>query len=497
MLPRAAERRSTMAEAIGSLVSYEQFGAVGDGVADDMAAICAAHEFANERGLDVRARDDATYYIGGRAMCAIIKTNVNFGTARFIIDDRKLENERMPIFTVDTDYPTYTPEIKTLSKGQRHIDFPHEGRTYVRAFNSEKKIFIRKGANANKGFDTSDCFVVDADGRIESRINYDYPEITRVYARCVEDKPIVIEGGIFTTIANQHERVYKYHYRNFKVLRSNLLIRNMEHYIEGEGDDGAPYDGFFNVSDAVDITIKGCMLTPHKTYLTKDSNETYTNKMGTYEIRLCATVGTRLIGVKQSRDIADTRYWGLICTDYCKDILIEDCVMSRFDAHMGVTNATMKNCSIGHQCLSLIGYGDFYIEGSHILGYAFLALRYDYGCHWEGSFTAKNCVWQPNDLSRKNIVNAVNNGDHDFGYTACMPESIVIDGLRVEDSGFDKETPLYILPDYDPDFAPGKPFPYVPTRKLSVKGVCSDAGRRIYVFAREDEYEGIEINYEV
>ena len=32
-------------------ITYEQFGAVGDGISDDFAAIRAAHEFANEHGI--------------------------------------------------------------------------------------------------------------------------------------------------------------------------------------------------------------------------------------------------------------------------------------------------------------------------------------------------------------------------------------------------------------------------------------------------------------
>ena len=44
-------------------VTYEEFGAKGDGVTDDFAALFAAHKYANENGLDVRANDDAHYYI--------------------------------------------------------------------------------------------------------------------------------------------------------------------------------------------------------------------------------------------------------------------------------------------------------------------------------------------------------------------------------------------------------------------------------------------------
>ena len=42
-------------------ITYEQFGAKADGVTDDMPAIIAAHNYANEHNLPVRtAADDRT-----------------------------------------------------------------------------------------------------------------------------------------------------------------------------------------------------------------------------------------------------------------------------------------------------------------------------------------------------------------------------------------------------------------------------------------------------
>ena len=73
-------------------LTYEQFGAIGDGSHDDLEAIVATHAEANEKGLAVKARDGAVYYIGGAKKTAVIKTDVDFGQARFIIDDRELED---------------------------------------------------------------------------------------------------------------------------------------------------------------------------------------------------------------------------------------------------------------------------------------------------------------------------------------------------------------------------------------------------------------------
>ena len=48
------------------VVRYAKFGAVGDGVTDDIEAIVRAHEFANQHRLPVKADEGATYYIGGK-----------------------------------------------------------------------------------------------------------------------------------------------------------------------------------------------------------------------------------------------------------------------------------------------------------------------------------------------------------------------------------------------------------------------------------------------
>ena len=56
-------------------VNYEQFGAVGDGVADDFGAIIACHEYANATGTPVKATDGAAYYIDGKKRHAVIKTD--------------------------------------------------------------------------------------------------------------------------------------------------------------------------------------------------------------------------------------------------------------------------------------------------------------------------------------------------------------------------------------------------------------------------------------
>ena len=475
-------------------VCYEDFGAVGDGVTDDMPAIVKAHDYANANGLRVMTKPDAVYYIGGKDITAVIKTSVDFSTSKFIIDDRNLENVRNHIFSVESDFAPFDIDIKELRRGQDTLDIPVEGMLLIRVFNGDKRVYIRKGVNANDGTPQSDVIAVDKAGCILTTVDYDYDKITRAYAKRVDDPAICINGGIFTTIANQWERVYNYHYRNFKVTRSNVTFRNLLHLIEGEGEDGAPYEGFIRADETVNLTIKDCTFTPHKTYLTKDSTPERKINMGTYEIYLTATVNTVLSGVNQTRDIMDTAYWGLMGSNFCKDILLEDCNISRFDAHMGVSRGVIRRCRLGHQCLNLIGFDDFLIEDTFALGNSFVSLRGDYGSTFRGNLTIRNCVWKPKLKNNTCIISAANDGSHDFGYRCYMPTVIKIENLTVEDEDVIPGTPLHILPKYDSNYAPNKPFAIKPTEYLRYSGIVSKTGRVAQLCPDPELYPCIEVD---
>lgn len=456
-------------------VGYEDFGAVGDGKTDDMPAIVAAHDYANEHGLPVRARDDATYFIGGKALVAKIGTDTDFGKAHFIIDDTELEDRNRPTFLVARTTPEFSPVIPSLKKGQKTVDFAHEGTVYVRVFDDNQKIYIREGVNQNAGTAQNDCFLVDPDGNILTDIDWDYDEITRTVAHSVDEAPITLHGGIFTTIANRWKSEYAYHARGIKVTRAHVTVDGLTHYITGEGEHGAPYDSFVGAAQTYDVKVVNCLFTPHLTYATKLA--TGISRMGSYEINANAVIGFSMIGVRQSIDIMDSRYWGLMGTNFCKDMLLDDCIVSRFDAHMGVTNATIRNSTLGYMCLLLIGHGTCLVENTHAYGASLVNMRDDYGSFFDGELTIKNCVWTPKDAN-PSVLGAYNREEHDFGYECRMPHTLTIDGLVVKDEKLgDSYTHLYILPEYDKTFREDKPYRVVPTKRLILKNIHTKSGK--------------------
>ncbi len=143
-------------------VSYEAFGAIGDGVADDLPAIVEAHAFANAHGLSVQARPVAAYHLGRRSLTAVIATDTDWGTARFIIDDTDVEDHRASLFAVRSLLDPVKLAIPRLTRDQRRLD----------------------------------------------------------------ERPLVLKGGVFSTIANRMKQAKGYNYwaRNIAIQRSNTSV---------------------------------------------------------------------------------------------------------------------------------------------------------------------------------------------------------------------------------------------------------------------------------
>ena len=480
-------------------LTYEEFGAVGDGVTDDMSAIIACHNEANRSNTPVKVKDGASYYIGRSKATATVKTDVDFGTAKFIIDDRGGVEDRFSfIFSIDSDFAKFKPELSSLSKGQTKVDIPHEGNIYVRVFNDNHKIFIREGLNMNDGTATTDCFTVDAEGNIFPSVDWDYPEITNAFAIRIDDKPITVRGGEFITFANDEESFYRYHHRGINVRRANTTLEGIKHYVTEEGEHGAPYGGFLNVTETANVTIKDCVITGHKIFYTESKVPGRKVAMGSYDMNACASVRISYINVKQSNDINDVTKWGIFTSNFSKNLYFDGCTLSRFDAHQGVTNVTIKNCILGHEGLLLIGFGEALIENTEMRCYDIFNLRPDYGALWDGNITVKNCYWNftpvtywTSDYKESCIFNAGNNGRHNFGFTCYMSRTLTIDGLRINDSKL--SSPIYILPEYQQGDGE-REFAYQPPEKVYVRGITTEHGTPVIIAKRPELYKNTEFD---
>lgn len=475
-------------KAAGS-VHYRDFGAKGDGKTDDIDAIAATHAFANQHQLSVMADDGATYYIGGKERTAIIQTDTDFGTATFIIADTAVENIKAPIFKVSSSLqPFKIDALVSLKKNQEKIDIDLPVPCLLTVTNDQVKHYIRFGLNQNNGSPQTDIFIVDQDGNVDmdAPIIWDFDTITNVKAQPIDEKLLKITGGKFITIANQAESKYNYHSRNIAIRRSNVLVDGLEHRVTGEGDHGAPYGGFINIGDCAYVTVQNTVLTGHKTYRTIGRAGKPVS-MGTYDLSASRALNVSFINCRQTNDINDRTYWGILGSNYCKNMLYDSCTFSRFDAHKGVANATIRNSTLGHMGINAIGSGTLTIENTTVRGSSFVNLRSDYGSTWNGEIVIRDCVFVPaggRPISAS-LINGSYSGQHDFGYTCYMPSRIYIENLFIDDRNHpeDYQGPA-IFKDFNPkmtDATYQEQFPYVITKDVMLKNVKTASGKSLRV----------------
>lgn len=478
-------------------ITYEKYGAKGDGVTDDMPAIVAAHAAANAKGLPVKATAGKTYYISNAPLTAEIRTDTDFGNASFIIDDVGVEEIRTPVFKVCADKEAFDVKgVQTLYRGQTNLGVGLPCRCLVEVINNDHKVFIRKGLNQNAGTAQKEVLLVSEDGSIDpsTPVVFDYDKITSIKAIPADEKPVTIKGGTFTTIANQFESVYKYHSRGITVERSGTRLEGITHLVTGEGDHGAPYRGFIYLNHVADVVVSDCLMTGHKTYVTAAGAAGLPVSMGTYDLEAHSCAHVFWKNCRQTNDVDDKTYWGTFTSNFCKDMQLEGCVLSRFDAHQSATNVTLRNCVFGHQSVQVVGYGTLLLENCEIHRERMINLRRDYGSTWEGDVIIRNCTLRPcspkNDIS---ILYGSNDGSHDFGYPCQLPSSITIEGLLIDDSEaaeFEAYAGPSVFNSFGRTAGHAEPFPFGTKCKITLKGISVVSGKPLVLAPNPDAFPG-------
>ena len=385
-------------------VSYIDFGAKGDGVTDDFAAIVKAHEYANENGLPVVIDDGRTYYIhdtviDGSARSAIIRTDVNWGNASFIIDDTDIDyfdgtkRASTYIFDIKSDYEVKTVtdrnvlcRLDGIGEGTTKLDFAPGYPAMLVIYDENTSVFRRTGGNrSGKGAVKKELILVDSDGNVDSStpFMFDYETVTRLDIIRDDVTPITVKGGKFTTrgcrvdaFNNETNEKAGYYARGIFINRSHTVIDGVEHYVTGEFTtydhrdkllEGPHYRGFYVASHANEITIQNCVLTGRRYY----------HVSGTYEFSGDMVNKIYLIGCTQSNfRIKDEEgktvfsmaispvsktlyYWGIGGTNFCKNMEYINCTLSRFDAHQGLYNGKIIGCTMNF--MELTGKGELLV----------------------------------------------------------------------------------------------------------------------------------------
>ena len=434
-------------------ITYEENGAVGDGETDDYIALWATHNHANRCGHTVVASDNATYYIGPQKNFITIKMDVRWGNATFIFDDREIEpgtdaaGRNIFHFAADNAHTTtYTPENSELIRELNanggidaqtitKLDLGFGYAAMLEVYNANHKVYIRTHL-VNEGNDQRELIIVDAEGNIDPSTPFllNYDEVTSIVARSIETEPITIEGGNFITYAPALTQNYpNYMSRGIVIQRANVTVRNITHEVRGEGEFGCPYGGFLNFWRSVNSTVEDSSFMSHKTYSLINSNGVFTS-MGTYDISMQGSNNITFKNCTQPNFfevegeiayLAEER-WGIMGSNYSKNIHYENCRLSRLDAHCGVYNASLKNCEVVY--ISVVGGGTLTIEDTVVYNDTIVSLRGDYGSTWNGDVIIKNVTLM--NIESATVFSA-SWQNHNYGYKTYLPRNVYIDNLSI------------------------------------------------------------------
>lgn len=431
-------------------VTYEDFGAKAQEGYDDFNVIKETHDFANENNYEVRAEEGKTYHIYRWESTNAIKiqTNTNWNNANIVIHDEDINDKNTrnyAIFQISSNMNSTTINDKeflndiTINKETKKIEkLSGYGNCLCIVYNSDKKHYIRSGNNENSGASQEDLFKIDNNGNVLNEIQWDFEKITSIRLIPIPEETIKVENANFTTILpeNDYEQSGGYFNRSILCNRSNVIISNVNHNVNDTERIAGPYFGFFRISYATDVLLQNLDAYAHK----------YNNKSN-YDLILEHSTNITIDNVT-SNDIEDIYRWGITGSNYTKDITYRNCVLNRIDAHCGVHNLTVENCTVGVKGLTLIGSGELNLKNVTRLGDgSFITLRSDYGSTWNGTINIENCVYKPtnsNQIISFTTTYNENNELHNYGYDLYLP-NINITNLKIEDENSTNNSNEYYI----------------------------------------------------
>lgn len=436
-------------------VYYKDYGARGNGTSNDFEAIKKCHEYANDYGHTVNAEAGKTYYIGltgGKSI--IVKTDVKWNGCTFIFDDRLInvcldsscggsskcedcKERQTAIFKLeyDKDEEDVTSVLNAhiaanggIFGGYKESDntlkidnWPLNYDALVHLATSDRKIWVRNGLNADAGDEMGEVVLIHADGSIDTTtpFTWDYTRISWATAYPADDKPITIDGGgaFINTMANEPtDSEYISFNRNISIQRSNVTITNLNHRLIETKPERAPYGGILSVRHASNILFTDITLDMHKGRFGNDGAQ-----QGSYEIGGYASHNLKYFNINVIDFFTDgstddyinkggdhteeggINFRGMMGTNYCRNFHFKDCMLNTFDAHKGLGNLLIENCT--YNAIMIMGSGDITIKNTTVYadsGHSFVAMRSDYGASYRGSITLEDCTLKIRDTATYN-----------------------------------------------------------------------------------------------
>ncbi|UAV84366.1 putative tail fiber protein [Bacillus phage phi18] len=443
-------------------VNYRQFGAVGDGVADDGLYIRRAHEYANSVGLPVHNPNGEYYFKSERYVP--VRTNTNLGQTVIHIDESKTPTIQGNVYVIMSQYgqnPLSNDELtairNSLKKGTRYIaELAKYAGSFIKVFDSNKKVGNRQSDNPSSGWDMQDFFIIEEGGRIVGDITWDFSNVTSGLVRKLDKSFLTFEGGVFLLSGNlSAASTGDPTTGGISIQRSRTIVKNQFVGLEdGVADKATASDtGFYNLQSVYDVTLENIRVLPRK-YVSVNGVALSTYGIGGSMALKCTFRNITSEGVSS--------HWGVFGTSLFKDVTIDNCVLNRIDIHFHAWDVNITNCKIGDKGISLTGGGRLNVENTTVYTNTLVNFRQDYGSRWDGDIRIKGCRLSV----PSNVITSVlkfSPKSTDYGYTVYFGKSIVVEDLLLDYTGVTNSELAYLF-DHNNQRSTGSSNVYMPAR---------------------------------
>lgn len=428
------------------------FGAVGDGVTDDGAAIKKAHIYANEHKTSV-FYPKSIYYISETSEIPV-KTCVDFNGSTIIINDNPTVDNKVAVYKIEEDSEPKTYEndsIPTSLKSKfyknnksSNIELSAESIRFLEIFDHTKKVYARYGANGGEeGQALTDIVRIDKDGAFIDQLTYNFTNVTKIIEHEIPKVGITIKNGNFKSVGENigSKEFRDWYMRGIMVNRSNVLFDNIYHELD-DFDGKQASEGFIKTYSCCQIQIKNSKFQPHLSYESKSSNSPDTMVYGgTYEL-----VNTMTLDIVYDNVIAysqEENIWGAHGGNLNKKVKFTNCQLNRIDSHLPTDTLEITGCTIGRYGVTVVGYGDLIIKDCIFNSDIVLNFREDYGSFWNGNVIIENLYHTP--ISWHRLFNITPHLDWDFGIKVRLGyKNIVVKNYIVDDNNILDKT-LFLL----------------------------------------------------